>query len=340
MKSRTAAFGVAFALVVAVAIATAPVAKAQCSPAQVFGSVGLAMGGAEQVDVTAGVAHNAGLEIGRFWAAANSNNANNFGGTCPSTNVVTADSWWDLVAGGPKRGIQGAITGGTCTASSCPSTVTDQMVWVVEDFGPTGPPGVGDTAFWIGFRVDSPGGQAGRVWDLAKVSGNPTVNMTLPFLEFPTAVVTSSLRDTISGGVDTTQNYVDAGPNMHSATGAGNTPLPDNSTIVSYDICTFFGGGDPGRARQNWNCDTHVPYANAGVVGNQFEVPCPNTVSDMYLAIGLTFDGGAGPDVLSSLVGRAIQVECNPDIADPEPMPHKPGIRPKKPATKTPARTR
>jgi hypothetical protein len=54
-------------------------------------------------------------------------------------------------------------------------------------------------------------------------------------------------------------------------------------------------------------------------------VPCNSQLKDSFIALGVSFDGGVGPDVPSALVGRAIQVECNPNIAVPEVKP-RPGL--------------
>jgi hypothetical protein len=327
---------VASACAALLAVAAAPVAKAQCSSAALFASIGNAgamQGGFKQVSVSTAGVDNTGKEIGRFWVGTNSGLGNNFAGTCPSTNTVDpSSSWWDLVGGtGPDRGINGFFTGGTCTLNTCPDPGTgtgdgNQEVFLVEEWGPGGPPGVGGTAFWVAFRVDGTPAAA-RIWDLSRVTGNPPVNTVLQFLEFPTPLVTASQRN-VTGGVDTTNNYVDIGLNMHSGVGTTNSALPDNATVKAYDLCTFHGTtGDPGRLRTSWNCTSSVTYTNAAVTGNPFKVACADVIGDTWVAIGVTFTGGAGPDVKSALVGRAIKVECDPTIADPEPV-HRPGLRP------------
>jgi hypothetical protein len=343
MKSISRILGGA-ALVAVLVMAAAPAAEAQCAPGQVFASIGLGTpmaGSFKQVTVATAGKDNTGKELGRFWAAADSTKANNFGGTCPSTNLgVPADSWWDLV--GTDRGISGGFTVGTCLLTSCPNPAAgaDQMVFLVEEWGPGGPPGVGGTAYWIALRVDGTPA-LGRIWDLSRVTGNPPVNTVLPFLEFPTAQVTGSMRN-LSGGVDTSNDYVDIGLNIHSGTGAGNVALADNLTATHYDICTFHGPADPGRLRSaGWNCSTSVSYDNGAKTGVPFKVACPTIVDDTWVAIGVTFSGGAGPAVKSNLVGRAIRVECDPTLAEPEPV-KRPGLRPatKKPVSGKPARSR
>ena len=54
-------------------------------------------------------------------------------------------------------------------------------------------------------------------------------------------------------------------------------------------------------------------------------------MNDTYIALGMTFEGGAGGDVQSALVGRATILECDPNLADPEPT-----ERPRKPVQANP----
>jgi len=336
------------AVIAVLAVAAAPVANAQCAPAQVFASIGLfkpVSGGFKQVVVNTSGVQNAGNEIGRFWAAGNSGNANNFAGTCPSTAVSSLDSWWDLCAnatnqcaGGATtfRGINGAFTGGLCTLSTCPNPGAggDQMIFLIEEWGPGGPPGIGADAFWVAMRVDGTPAAA-RLWDIARVSGNPPVNAVLPFNAFPVPQVTGSSRN-LTGGVDTTNNYVDLGLNLHAISG-----VPDSASIVSYDLCTFHGPSDPGRLRSaGWTCTTSLPYTDAAKTGAAFKVPCADVINDTWYAVGATFNGGTGQPVKSAMVGRAIQVECDPTIAEPEPL-KRPGLRPTAPkkAASKPARS-
>lgn len=340
---------VGVASVAALALMAAPAAHAQCGQPQPFASIGAAKAAQIQVSINTAGTDNTGKEIGRFWVSNDSTRGNNFGGSCPSTNADPLQSWWDscgLAGSGCTatptfRGINASITGGSCLANTCPAIDgSDQMTFLVEEWGAGGPPGIGGTAYWIGFRVDVTATNANRFWNLARVTGNPPVNSTLNFLEFPTPQVTGSTRN-LTGGVDTTNNFVDIGLNLHSASGAANTPIADGATLISYDLCTFHGAADPGRLRSaGWSCGSHVPYANGAVSGAPFKVPCSDILADTWVAVGVTFDGGAGPDVASALVGRAIRVECDPTIAEPEPLP-RPGLRPtpKKGATSKPVRS-
>jgi len=300
-------------------VMTAPVATAQCAPGQVFGNTGLAMLGAAQVEVLTGAAENAGNEIGMFWRGDNSNFANNFGGTCPSTNVDGVSSWWVVTMAG-NRGVSGGITINNCLANSCPGA-TDEMVWTIEEWGAGGPPGVGDTAYFIGWRVDATPADPARYWDLSRPTGEASLNL----LEFPVANVTGSLR--AGTDVNTTQAYADVGLNFYGQNAGG--AIADSATIKQYDVCTFVGASDPGRDRSSWTCSQSVPYADAAASNVPVVVDCADTVNDTWVAIGVTFSGGAGPDVPSNLVGKATAIECDPNLADPDET-VRPKIRPKK----------
>jgi len=334
---------------VALAAAAAPAALAQCAPAQHFASIGLAkpgQGAFAQVVVDTSLAEDAGHEIGRFWSAANSMEANNFGGSCPSTNpVASADGWWQPCAkesqcnGGPPthRGISGYLSGGTCTATSCPNPGAggDQLVFLVEDWGAGGPPGIGAAAYWVAFRVDGTPAPA-RLWDLGRVTGTPPVNATLPMRPFPVLQIKAAAKGPSALSVVIVGDIEDLGSGMHSAVGdAGGAP-PDSTTVKSYDLCTYFGPTEPGRLRSaGWNCNHSVPYQDAAAVGVYKELECPSKPQGFWeywwVATGITFHGGAGPDVQSTLVGRAIQISCE-TLA--EPQPRRPGVQ--RPAPRAP----
>jgi hypothetical protein len=49
-------------------------------------------------------------------------------------------------------------------------------------------------------------------------------------------------------------------------------------------------------------------------VGDTIQVDCGDTVNNVYLAVGATFDAG----VQSLLVGAPTIVECDPNVADPD----------------------
>jgi hypothetical protein len=309
--------------VAVMAAVLAPVANAQCATgAREFATVG-GMNN-QKLRVNTDGWHNSGQEIGRFWSANNSNDNNNFGGGCPSNDgTQTFGNWWQSntgnanCAGSECYGVRGALAGTNCGGSTCQD---DPLIVLVEDWGTAGPPGVGDTAHFFAARIDldAAGAVAPRRWDFGLVDDSVNGQVIQGFVsgaEYPQAFVTSSNR--AGSDVNTVQDYSDLGASVWAAVDTS-TGLPDSSLVVSYDICTFTGAADPGRDRSMWNCSASVPYADGAVTGNGVTVSCPNTVDDTFVAIGATFDGGSGPDVPSALVGRATQVECNPNIANPE----------------------
>jgi hypothetical protein len=238
--------------------------------------------------------------VGKFWESGNSN-ANN--GTCQ------ASAWW--LAQDANRKVQEQINSTVCPQGGalCPN---NSLTLVIEDYDEGGAPGVGGTAYFMAFTVDETPTEF-RIFDMARVIPGTG---TLTFLEFPTPEVTGSGRT--GSNVDTVQNWADVAVNFMSATGASDDPVPTGDVIVSYDLMKATGLTDPGRDRSNWTLLQSFPY-QAGYEGVQFSVPCDDEENDAFIALGFTFAGGTGGDVPSSLVGRAIALECDPFLAEPEP---------------------
>jgi hypothetical protein len=161
-----------FAGVVSVAIVfavAAPIAEAQCSAgAKWFASVGGGSGPSKfRVDpsgTAGGASGTVGTEIGRFWQTDDSASGNNFGGLCPTQGSTQAGGGWWQVSATTERGVQGLISGTGCFASTCPD---GDLTVVVEDYGPGGPPGVNDSASFIGWRVNETPPDI-RWWDLSR----------------------------------------------------------------------------------------------------------------------------------------------------------------------------
>jgi hypothetical protein len=308
-----------FAGVVSVAIVlavAAPIAEAQCAAgARSFASIG---GGTDpsklRIDpagTAGGASDSVGTEIGRFWQADDSASGNNFEGNCPTQGATQAGGGWWQIANTTERGVFGLITGTGCFASTCP--VGDFIV-LVEDYGPSGPPGVGDSASFVGWRVNETPPDI-RYWDLSRFCEGAT-NCTIPFVPYPVPMIISATKNDVTGERDLTADAADMSLNVYVYNTQG--PQPASGIIQSYDLMISHGAGDPGRDRQNWSLLGQIPYNDSGLAGQPITVPCDTIVDDSYIAFGATFVGGPpGGPVESALVGQAIQIECDPNLADP-----------------------
>jgi hypothetical protein len=334
---------VSVAMIMAVA---APVAEAQCGAgARNFGT----KSGSGLVNMfvdPVGSNGEFGLEYGRFWECGNSANGNNFipgdpqkkmapagTGLCASTDAAQAGGGWWQVGATTQRGTDGLISGTGCFASTCPA---GDLCQVVEDWGPGGPPGVDSTAFFVGWRSNETPPDF-RYWDFAKFCG--TANCSVPMNEFPVPRVESSTRNAGTGDAEiVTGSDRDPSVNVYVQTP---TAGPASQLIESYDLMISTGATDPGRDRNSgdWSLLASIPYADAALGGQPIVVPCANEIDDAFIAFGLTFVGGPpGGPVPSQLVGSAIQIECDPNIADPKPKPTD-TLR-QRPTQRTPTRSR
>lgn len=313
MKSLKIFVGVAAVAVLAVALA--PVAEAQCPSARIFASVGGMMETNLRVQPTAPVDTN-GNEVGRFWDSGGSNLSNNFGGSCPSS------IWWGYNAAGNGQ-IDGALTEGACAQSGCPGS---EMTLVVENYDAGGPPGVGGDAFFVAFRVDETPG-AFRWYDFGRSDGR--VGGLVPWLPFPDVQVTSSSR-LPNDDVEISATLVDVAGNTHGAIGATDMQPAASAMVNEYQLLRATGMTDPGRSRTLWTPIATFPYNDSGATVGPLTIPCDDTVNDTWLAVGIGFNGGSAGNVDSELVGRAIQVECNPTLADPNGIQT---LQPKRPST-------
>ena len=60
-----------------------------------------------------------------------------------------------------------------------------------------------------------------------------------------------------------------------------------------------------------------TPYVPGGAP-DSFVVPCTSTATDEFVALGIGFNGGVAGSIDSALVGRAIPLECDPNLAQPD----------------------
>jgi hypothetical protein len=330
-----------------------PDANAQCGAGpRPFASIGGGMNvPAARFDATASA--NAG-NIGRFWTSVNSDDGNNWGFTelgvpnlepnkdsrNPAFGRCSSLGWWQ-VALTTLRGFNGVIGAVGCEAVTCPG---GDLSFAVEEYGPGGPPGINGTAYFGAWRTDRDptGGGINRQWDLSVPSGAGTFLLQ----EFPKVQATDSSKV----GNDT-QVVANFGTTDGAATDAGASVWVNNGSILvdtgvlkSIDILEAAAPADPGRERFNgvWVEKASITYNNAAVGGVVHTVDCGDRTEDVYVALGLTFEGGGGAkDVKSLLVGQAVLVQCDPTIAKPD-SPIRPGARPRdvQPRGGEPSRTR
>jgi len=293
-----------------VAVVAAPIAEAACATNTPFASsgTGTTKAGYAQVFVSPAGVTPLGDEIGRYWQATDSTANNNFSGTCPAT------LWWKANVTTLNLFVDGD--------ANCPGTAA---------------PGIGGDAKFVLWQANHTPALL-RQYDLGRTAANGTV---FPFVPFPTAHVASSGRNGMN--IEVTINYADVAPNFHGVTGTCSGSLPNTCTnnpvladdaIVSYELMLATGMAEPGRLRTGWTQVASIPYPGAGVPGVFQSVACPDTLNDAFIAVGMTFEGGAGPDVTSTLVGAATRLECDPQLADPQ-VP----ANPKKLKSVTPQRT-
>jgi hypothetical protein len=306
---RAQRISLALVIVGAAGLVLAPDAAANCGINKFFRSGG--SDSTENVRILPGYAgHAPGTEIGRWWDSSSSALSSNFGpndGTCPSSG------WWSALMNGNFQ-IDGILDGPGCVGyAGCPG---QEMTVVIEDYGPIGPPGIHDTAYFVGWRVDDTPASLRR-YDYGRTDNGMVGSTTYPFLEFPAFNYTAIARDAMT----LTVGYELSGleDSVHTASGAGDVALPTDSVVAEWHLLFFVGTGDPGRLRSaGWTLIQTVPYVAGGSTTNVVEVDCPNTVQDAWFAVGLGFDGGAAGTIDSELVGATIGIECDPNLADPE----------------------
>jgi hypothetical protein len=311
-------------MLLAASVLLPPDAAANCGINKFFRSGG--SDSTENVRISPGYPGQApGNEIGRWWDSSDTALSSNFGpndGTCPS------GGWWSALMNGNLQ-IDGILDGPGCVGyAGCPG---QEMTVVVEDYGPPGPPGVDDTAFYVGFRVDDTPANLRR-YDYGRTDNGEPGNSTFPFLEFPFLNVTGSSSD--AGSVTINYTLADQAAHVHTATGAGDMPLSTDSVVAEWHVLIYEGTEDPGRDRNaGWALEQRIAYVPGGGSGT-LSVPWLNPPNATWLAVGIGFDGGASGIVDSALVGRAVVIEPN-ILADPD-LPLSDRFEPSDPRTQGP----
>lgn len=293
---------------------------AQCSSARLFRSSGKF---GNNINIGVVGTDNTTNQIGRFWDSDNATLSNNglagpdFGNLCEINGADSA--WWPVI--NTERKIDGALTNLSCVQVGCPA---NKMTVVVEDYAADGPPGINETAYYTGWMVDeTPAG--GRWYDYGNVDGITVDNSIVPMLAFPDVVITGSSR--AGATIQVNYNNLDQATMVHSTDWAGGGGVfPTVDVVLEWQLVKATATSDPGRLRSNgWVTIQTTPYVPGGAP-NSFVVPCASTATFEFLAIGIGFNGGAGGAIDSALVGRAIPLECDPNLAQPDlPVVSKPG---------------
>jgi len=297
-------------------VAMAMPAHAQCAVPQGFGATG-DKGVAGRIFVATAVNGfpTDGNEKGSFYQR--DDTTNNSGGphfAGPETcGCVAAPNWCLISPSGVDLSLNGAMSTPTCLTPACQEDTT--FVFVVEDQNDDG-----TDAGFIAYQVDW-STQTVRAFDHARTADPAPMALTTHVMErFPTVDVQSSTGPPPT--TELTSDYANVVINFHGVEGQADNPVdPDvasGGSIAAYDICTFRGTADPGRERvaDGWACapGDQIVYTNpVGDLSGTFDVPCPDTDIDTFVAVGIEFVGG----VSSVYVGESTAVECNPTIADP-----------------------
>ena len=264
------------------------------APTQSFATIG---GGAatDKLRFDPGGAANQGGAIGRFWQSTNSAVGNNFAGGCPSQG---SGGWWQS-SQPPLRGIQGWIGTTGCQTAGSPA---GHLTLVVEEAS-----AAGDAALFVALRVDETPA-AIRWWDLSRVDPSPSPSV-LPLYELPRPVVagTSSAGGSL---VNLELVFPDVAGGVHAVSGAANTDLPASAVVASYDLYRVETSTDPGRDAATWTLVHQEPYTD-GPGAATLTVDCQ---TEQLFALGLSFDGGTGPDVPGALVSKPLPIDCGPGL--------------------------
>lgn len=312
MKGSRILLGLGIA--VAIIALAMPASLAQCPTSREFGGQGNGgLTGRIKIDDDANNFPNDGNELASIWDAVNGTGLFGSGDHISSNVGACPSSTWYVTGGmflGTLSGIQGFVGTAGCFPVQCP-LANAQLVTLVEDVA-----GDGSNAGFIIYNVDeSP--QNIRYYDHARTAGIDEVASavaTQVFQTYPRVDTTNSAGPPPNTTV--TSAYADLGLNFHGADGTAQ----GNSAILSYDIVAHHGPAAPGFNRADYNLGTikTVPYENAGVVGDAVLVPCPTQADDTFLAVGASFRDGSGA-LASALVGAPTAVECDPNIAEPQP---------------------
>lgn len=303
VKSRYLVSAAAVALAVVLMM---PSAEANCGTAKAFGQVAGPPTYAYTYTFMPTTSVNTNVSIiGHFWEVG-AFSTDNEGSGCID------DAWFPACPGtypcggnptGKTRYIQGVMAGQipprpVCSVVGCPAG--GDLNTLIQDISTDG-----QHAFFLLLRVsETPA--AGVAYDYTRIGTNSSL------VEIPKPFVNSSSRAGTTVNLNLNLNAVNAGfAGLAGQTAQG----PGN--ISGVRIFTFTGNADPGRGRAaGWVADaTQRPYTGSTINVPTFGVNCSNTALDVFVAVGLEFDGGT---VTTDFVSQPTRVECDPTIADPK----------------------
>jgi hypothetical protein len=159
-------------------------------------------------------------------------------------------------------------------------------------------------------------------------------------LPIPRPVVTGSTR-VDSNTVNLSFSLADVAPAFHGESGTC-VGFSAYNTITGYRICQAeTSTGDPGRLASAYTCAAGPATALGGATVTNLPIDCTDTTppidNDRYVAIQLAFDGGAVTPYFSEYVSKAVRVECDPALAQPEIQQRRPrGVTQEQPRGKGP----
>lgn len=291
--TRTARF-LGIAAVGATLVMLLPGAQAACNPARFIGQFNPPNYTYTFMPTTS--TNTSTSIVGHFWEVGNAAGANE-GAGCP-------DSYWFRVCPssypcggnptGKTRYILGYLGGAGCNNTGCPGA--GDLNTLIQDTTTDGK---------VVFALARVSRLPPRDYDYSRLGTNITL------VEMPRPTVTASSRSGTTINLNLTLNPLATGfygLAGQTAQGPGN--------ISGYRIYTFTGTADPGRGKAGWVADAvSRPYTGGAVTVTGFPVNCSNTAQDVFVGVGLEFDGGT---VSSDYVSGSFRVECDPTIANPK----------------------
>lgn len=314
MKRRISLLA-ALAIVVTIVGLAAPAVFAQCGTAR---EIAMRQNGAAYgrigVDTQSHVAtNNNNTQVAIFWESGNP--ANNTAGphmggasTCDSQTANAGAPWWqDGGTGTTGKSIQMYLSSTGCTLPVCPGPGGSLTV-LVEDVNASG----SDAAYYLITTDETPGPI--RYYDLARAdpATQPSNDVLHPMWNLPRVNVQSS------SGPPPNTTLTNAYANVDiQIWGVGPQGGPTQQ-VTSYDVFAVSAASPPARTRTSWGAPLkQVAYTNnppGAPVSDSVLVPCGDPANNVYVAVGLTFDGM----IPSYYVGAATEVECDPSMADPD----------------------